>query len=114
MRARVQQFDLPLVKLRAQVFAQIQITVHHHVDHAQHQIGGAGWQATACCCSSRVGLFTDQSIFQVTFNKCFRCVATFWVNADEQFVELHKTNGAGVNAMKHSRIVFVCFVFGLF
>ncbi len=43
--ARVQQRLLQRAELAREQAAQIEVAVHHVVDHAQHQIGGAGRQA---------------------------------------------------------------------
>ena len=46
--ARVEQLALPVVQLTRQFAAQIQVGIHHRIEHAQHQIGWVGRQPVAC------------------------------------------------------------------
>ena len=103
-RVWVEQFGLPVVQLAAQFAAQVQVTVDHVADDAQHHVGRAGGYAP-CACRAQIGCFgglrRGVCAGQQAAGVGFPHGAVGGVNAQQNPVKHGKADRARVDAVQH-------------
>ena len=98
-RCGLEQLALQVLELAGQLLPHVKVAVHHHIDHAQREVGRAGRNAAA-----RGGrVHAEFGVAQKALDKVFGSVAAAHVHADQQAVKHQKPDGSGGDAVKVRR-----------
>ena len=100
-RPGLEQLVLPVIELAREVAAQVQVAIHHQVDDAQHQVGGAGRLPYTGCRAGAALVQIGGGGGQQARGVGIAHGAVGGVHRQQHMVKHGKPHRAGVDAAQH-------------